>query len=284
MKSSPAIVDSHVHLWDPKLLRYTWLDGLPELNRSFLPAEFCAASSGVNVTKMVFVEGGREPSQSLAEVDWVIGLATAEPRICGIIAHVPLEDRAASLALIAQLWRRPLVKGVRRLLQGEGDPEFCLRPDFIASVKLLKDFRLTLDLCIRHEQLSAVTKLVQLVPEVQFVLDHFGKPPVRDQKIEPWATQLKALAKLPNVSCKISGLATEADWQNWTIGELRPYFEIAFEAFGFDRVLFGGDWPVCTLAVDYPRWVDTVVQLAASANDSDRRKLFRENAERIYHV
>ena len=107
---------------------------------------------------------------------------------------------------------------------------------------------------------------------------------MRDQKIEPWATQLKALAKLPNVSCKISGLATEADWQNWTIGELRPYFEIAFEAFGFDRVLFGGDWPVCTLAVDYPRWVDTVVQLAASANDSDRRKLFRENAERIYHV
>jgi L-fuconolactonase len=149
---------------------------------------------------------------------------------------------------------------------------------------MLGEFGFTFDLCIRNEQLSAVTELVRRVPEVTFILDHFGKPAVRAGKFEPWATELKALAQLPNVNCKISGLATEADWKNWRPEELKPYFDTVLEAFGFERVLFGGDWPVCTLATDYQRWLETVLNWTASASHADRNNLFQNNAERIYRV
>ena len=284
MKLPGAIVDSHVHLWNPSRLRYAWLDGLPELNRAFLPADFSAASAKAGVAKMIFVEGGCESSRSLEEVDWVSTLAKEEPRLRGIVAHAPLEKGEAVRADLAALAERPLVKGVRRLLQGESDSEFCLRPEFVAGVKLLAEFGFTFDLCIRHEQLRDVAELVRRVPEVTFVLDHCGKPPVREGKIEPWATELKGLATLPNVSCKISGLATEADWKNWRIADLKPFFEIALAEFGFDRVLFGGDWPVCTLATDYQRWLETVLELTSTASAAQRAKLFQTNAERIYRV
>ena len=284
MDSLPAIVDSHVHLWNPQRLRYAWLDGLPTLHQEFLPEQFAAASASANVVKMIFVECGCESSQALDEVDWICGLAKLEPRLRGIVAHAALEKGAAVRADLQGLAARPLVKGVRRNLQGEADADFCLQPTFVAGVKLLAEFNFTFDLCVRHEQLSAVTELVRRVPEVQFVLDHVGKPPVKAGQIEPWAAHLKSLAKLPNVSCKISGLTTEADWQNWRLENLKPYFDIALRAFGPDRVLFGGDWPVSTLATDYPGWLATVLVLTAGAGESDRQKLFQLNTERIYRI
>jgi L-fuconolactonase len=280
----PNIVDAHVHFWNPDLLRYAWLDNLPELNRAFLPEDFAAATATANVTKMIFVECGRESLQALAEVNWVSALAENEPRIRGIVAHAPLETGMAARLHLTQLASRPLVKGIRRLLQGEADLNFCLRPEFIAGVRLLAEFGFTFDLCIRHEQLRAATELVRCVPEVQFILDHFGKPSVRDGRIEPWATELKALAKLPNICCKISGLTTEAVWKQWRPENLKPYFEVAIEAFGFDRVLFGGDWPVCTLATNYQRWLETVWPMTGPADEMKMGKLFQTNAERIYRV
>src|SRR5258706_9678937 len=128
--SALSIVDSHVHLWNPAQLRYSWLDGLPALNRAFLPADFASASKKTNVSKLVFVESGCESTQSLAEVDWVAGLAKAEPRLKGIVAHAPLEKGKAVHAELKALARRPLVKGVRRLLQGEDDAKFCLHREF----------------------------------------------------------------------------------------------------------------------------------------------------------
>ena len=125
-------------------------------------------------------------------------------------------------------------------------------------MKLLAEFGFTFDLCIRHDQLPMAAELVRRVPQVTFVLDHFGKPDVRGKKTEPWAVNLKALAALPNVVCKISGLTTEADWKNWQPDDLKFYFETALECFGFDRILFGGDWPVATLATSYDRWLETV--------------------------
>ncbi len=277
-----GIVDTHVHLWDPRILRYGWLDDLPLLNRPFLPNDFSAASSGKGVTKMVFVECGREPYQALDEVDWVSRLAETVTSLCGIVAHAPLEKGEAVRDDLNKLAKRPLVKGVRRLLQGESDASFCLRAEFVAGVRMLADHEFTFDLCIRHEQLPAVTELVKRVPDVRFILDHFGKPPLKAGAVEPWAADLKALALQPNVSCKISGLTTEADWQGWTVEQLRPYFEIALEAFGSDRVLFGGDWPVSTLATSYGRWLDVVSELSENIQGVDQTKLFRTNGEKFY--
>ena len=169
-------------------------------------------------------------------------------------------------------------------MQGERDLEFCLLPDFVTGVELLAEFGFTFDLCVRHEQLRSVAELVRRVPQVTFVLDHFGKPDVRSKQAGPWATDLKALAALPNVVCKISGLTTEADWNHWQPADLKFYFGWTLECFGFDRVLFGGDWPVATLATSYERWVETVQDFVSFASDADQIKLFQTNAERIYRV
>lgn len=280
----PAITDSHVHLWDPAQFRYAWLDELPDLNRAFLPADYAAASATANVNKFIFVECGREPAQSLAEVDWISGLAKAEPRLKGIVAHAPLEKGEIVGADLDKLAANPLVKGVRRNLQGERNLEFCLQPDFVIGVKLLAEFNLSFDVCIRHEQLRSVAELVRRVPQVTFMLDHFGKPDVLGKRFEPWAANLKQLAAQPNVVCKISGLTTEADRSHWRPDDLKFYFEWALECFGFDRVLFGGDWPVATLATSYEHWIETVQGFLSFAKEIDRSKLFKTNAERIYRV
>ena len=284
MNLPESIVDSHVHLWNPAELRLAWLDGLPTLNRAFLPEDFTQSSKATNVAKMIFVECGCESRQALDEVDWICGLAKLDPRIRGIVAHAPLEQSVNIRDHLLRLASRSLVRGVRRNLQGEAAADFCLRAEFIAGVKLLAEFNFTFEICVRHEQLPAVAELVRRVPEMQFVLDHFGKPPVKAGQLEPWAMHLKAVAAQPNVVCKISGLTTEADWQGWQTEQLNPYFDTALAAFGYDRVLFGGDWPVCTLATTYQRWLDTVSAWTASASEGDQKKLFQTNAERIYRI
>ncbi len=278
------IVDSHLHLWDPARFRYPWLSALPALNRPFLPADFGADSQAAKIGKCVFIECGCDPAESLAEVDWICGLSKDETYLRGIIAHAPLEKGEDARADLEKLAARPLVKGVRRNLQSEGHLDLCLEPGFVDGVRLLKTFGFSFDLCIHHQQLPAVVELVRRVPEVTFVLDHFGKPEVRAGKVEPWATHLKTLAKSSNAACKISGLTTEADWKGWQPADLRVYFEQALECFGFDRILFGSDWPVATLATRYERWLDTVQNFMRFAKDADRAKVFQINAERIYRV
>ena len=279
-----SIVDSHVHLWNPAQLRYSWLDKLPALNRAFLPSDFAAASVNSNVNKIIFIECGCEPAQSLIEVNWIADLAKTETHLKGIVAHAPLEKGGSARADLEKLAVNPLVKGVRRNLQGEPDGEFCLRPEFVAGVKSLAEFGFTFDLCIRPDQLRSAAELVRRVPQVNFVLDHFGKPDVRGKKTKPWAADLKTFAALPNAVCKISGLATEADRENWQSADLKVYFERALECFGFNRVLFGGDWPVATLATSYERWHEAVREFFSFATETDRLKLFQTNAERIYRV
>jgi L-fuconolactonase len=279
-----TIVDSHVHMWNPAQLRYSWLAGLPALNRAFLPADFAMASANSNVGKMIFVEGGCEPAQGLTEVGWACTLANDEPRLKGIVAHAPLEKGECARAELGALASCPLVKGIRRNLQGERDPDFCLRPEFLAGVRLLRALDFSFDLCIRHEQLRPVAELVRRVPDVNFVLDHLGKPDVRGKNTRPWAADFKALSALPNVYCKISGLTTEADWKHWRPADLKYYFDWALECFGFDRLMFGSDWPVATLATDYQRWLETVQEFFSFAPATDQVKLFQTNAERIYRV
>jgi L-fuconolactonase len=282
--SFTPIIDTHVHLWDPRRLRYPWLVDIPALNRPFLPEDYRAASAEAPPAKFVVVECGCDSALSSGEVRWVSELARIEPRLRGIIAHAPLERGMAVRDQLVELAKDPLVKGVRRLLQGETAAEFCLQPEFVAGVRLLAEFDFTFDVCIRHEQLPAVTELARRCPEVTFVLDHLGKPPVRSRVLDPWRAQFTALAAQPNVACKISGLTTEANRQDWRPGHLRPYLAHALANFGFRRVLFGSDWPVCTLAATWERWLETVQAAVSSVSDAERHQFFQTNAERIYDV
>ncbi len=276
-----SIIDTHMHLWDPNALSYPWLAEVPTLNRPYLLDDYRAACGGHDVEQMVFVQC--ETPQYLEEARWVAQLAEDEPRIAGIVARAPLEEDAAGVAL-EQLAQLPLVRGIRRMIQSEPDPAFCLQPNFIRGVKLLSNFDFTFDICISHSQLAGVIDMVRLCPEVTFILDHIAKPDIKNQVFDPWKAQIRELASLPNVWCKISGLVVEADHKAWTADDLKPYIDHVVACFGIDRIMFGGDWPVVVLASPLHRWIDTLKAHVADWSPADREKLFRENARRFYRL
>jgi L-fuconolactonase len=278
------IVDTHLHLWDLSRIRYPWLASVPMLNKNHLIADYRRACGPVEVAKMVFVQCECEPSQAQQEAAWVSEVARAEPRIGGIVAWAPLEKGDAAEADLAKLGSNPLVKGIRRIIQFEPDIGFCLRPDFVRGVQSLHAHGLSFDLCINHLQLANTIKLVQHCPDVRFVLDHIAKPDIKAGLLHPWRAELRELAKLENVWCKLSGLATEADHAKWTKADLQPYIDHVMECFGAERVMFGGDWPVSTQATDYPRWVATVDEALRAVSASDLKKIYVSNAEDFYRV
>ncbi len=277
-------VDTHVHLWDPMRLRYAWLDGDEVLDRRYELPEFNAATSGLPLEALVFMQCEAEPSQYLDEARWVAGFAKQEPRLKGMVAYAPVERGAAVRTELDALAEFDLLRGVRRLLQSEPDPEFCLRPAFIEGVQTLEAYGLSFDICITHRQLKSVIAFARAVPNVKLILDHIGKPGIKDGLMEPWATEMRQLAELPNVVCKISGVVTEADHKAWTEDELKRYISVAIEAFGFDRVMFGGDWPVALLALSYRRWTEILDSLLAGTSADEQRKFWRDNAVAFYRL
>jgi len=279
------IIDTHVHLWDPRRFRIPWLDGVPQINQTYALKEYAEHTQGVTIEAMVYLEVDVAPSYRLLEAQWVNALANEEPRLRAIVPSAPLEDGDCARSYLEALKALgPRVKGVRRLLQAEPDDAFALRPDFVRSVRALADYDFSFDICIFHRQLPAVIELVRRCPEVRFILDHLGKPDIKAGLRDPWQAHIRALAALPNVVCKISGMVTEADHARWTVDDLRPYFETVYDAFGPDRVMFGGDWPVVLLASSYKRWVETVDALTQGLSEDDRRKLWAENAKRVYRL
>jgi L-fuconolactonase len=278
-----AIVDAHVHLYDPDVVRYGWMRGKPALAGLHGLAELDAARGAVEVQGVVWIEVGADPGQHQGEARWIARLAAADPRIAGMVAHAPLERGAAAAAEIERLLEHGKLRGIRRLLQDEPDDAFCLRPAFIEGVRLLARHDLAFDICVYHRQLAGALELARRCPEIRFVLDHIGKPGIRDALIEPWRAQITELAALPNVWCKISGLITEAG-RDWTRAKLRPYLDHALEAFGFGRVMFGSDWPVSEQTHRYEEWVGIVDQALGAASEDERRRLFCDNAIAFYRL
>jgi len=278
------LVDTHLHLWEPGRIRYPWLAGVPRLNRNHTIDDYRRACGPVQVAKMVFVQCECDPVQSQDESDWVTAVARIDPRIRGIVAQAPLENGAAAGPALTRLAANPLVKGIRRLIQSEADDAFCVRPDFVRGVQLLPRHGLSFDLCIFHRQLANTIQLVRQCPDVRFILDHIGKPDIKAGRLDPWRAELRTLAALPNVWCKVSGLVTEADLEKWTPADLRPYLDHVIACFGVDRVMYGGDWPVSTQACDYPRWVATLDAALRGCSPDELHRIYVRNAEQFYRV
>ena len=275
------IIDSHLHLWDPRHLTYPWLSGA--LDRPFLPADFQTASASVAIESLVFLECAAAPHLAFDEAQWVLQQAKLEPRIAAMVCHAPLETGDAVHADLERLATMDKVRGIRRIYQDELDPAFCTRPDFIDGVRALADHGLSFDMCLKHPQLQASIALADACPNVPMVLDHIAKPGIASGLMQPWADQLRDLARRENVVCKLSGVATEAA-ADWTPETLRPYMEVALEAFGPSRIMFGGDWPVSTLAITYPAWVALVDALIADLSDTEQRQIYRDTARAFYRL
>jgi len=285
MKIDTPVVDTHLHVWDPGRLRYPWLETVPKLNKPHLLEHYRQATRGLPIERMVFVQCEADFAQFLDEVEWVAGQARTDPRIQGIVAWAPLEKGAAAREDLDALARQPLVRGIRRIIQFEDHVDFCLRPDFIRGVQLLAERDWSFDLCIKGDaQFVNTLELVRRCPDVRFMLDHIAKPDIAQGVLDPWRSHIRTLAALPNTWCKVSGLVTEADHENWRKEDLVPYLDTVIEAFGFDRCCFGGDWPVCTLAASYPRWFDTLMAYLEPHTEADRRNLLHDTALEFYRL
>jgi L-fuconolactonase len=278
------IVDTHLHLWNPGQFRYPWLDDIPLLNKPYLLEDYNRATGPVQVEKMVFLQCEVEPSQFMQEAAWITELAGQDTRIQGMVPWAPLELGDEARPHLERLAQNPLVKGIRRIIQFEPDSAFCLRPGFVEGVQALPDYNFSFDICITHPQMANTIRMVEQCPEVSFILDHIGKPDIKQQLFEPWRTELRQLAAFPNVWCKISGLVTEADHQRWTREDLKPYIDHVIDCFGFDRVLYGGDWPVAYQAAEYPRWVETLAWAVEGCSPQELRQLFHDNAIQFYRL
>ena len=266
-------VDAHHHLWDLAVRDQPWIDGgaLAPLRRSFGVEDLLNAARGIDLTVVVQTVTVPEETPDL------LALAASSELIGGVVGWVDLTapDVADALAGLEREW----LVGIRHQVQSEPDPRWLCRDDVRAGLRAVADAGLVYDLLTLPPQLPAAIETVRALDDLVFVVDHLSKPPIASGELEPWATHMRTLAAHENVVCKLSGMVTEADWQTWTVDDLRPYAETVLEAFGADRVMFGSDWPVCTLAASYDRWVEAAEALVGPA---DHEMIFGETARRTY--
>ena len=270
-------LDAHQHFWSYDAAQYPWIPPGSPLHRSWLPADLAALQRPLGFDGSIAVQA----RQVIKESDWLLGLADQHETVKGVVGWVDLRsDRVeADLERLAQ---HPKFVGVRHVVQEEPDDAFMLGPDFQRGISKLAAYGLTYDILIYPKQLEAAIRLADNFPDQPFVLDHIAKPPIKDGTIEPWATQLRRLAQLPNVHCKVSGMLTEADHQAWTPEQFRPYLDVVFEAFGPSRLMYGSDWPVCLFAGSYEQAYRLVDDYTRGLTAAERAGLFGGNAAAFY--
>ncbi len=276
-------IDTHQHLWEIDRLSYSWCSSNPTLNRSFTVEDYERAADGLGIERTIFVEADVDEPFLLEETKYVAALAqqnTSSRPIAGIVARVRPESShfAKDLESISS---NDLVRGVRRVLHTEPDDLSTSRL-FRDNVRLLSDYNLSFDLCVLARQLPQAIAIVDDCPRVSFILDHVGNPLLRERRIDSWRHDLREVSLRPNIVCKISGLVTRADHTTWTADDLQPAVEHAIDCFGWDRVLFGSDWPVCLLASSLERWVEALTTITSGCGQENQEKLFFKNASRVY--
>ena len=273
-----ALLDAHLHFWDPIARHHDWLAAHPPLQRRFGPADLDAGAH--ELTGVVFVQADCRDAEALDEVHWVADLARDQPLIRGIVAYAPVHRGPAAEPDLAAVAADPLVVGVRWLLQGRPAEQITGRA-LIAGLRLLAEYGLTFDLCATHDQLTAVASLVEACPQTSFVLDHLGKPPVASGQLDPWRNDVARIASFPNVACKLSGLATEAAPGRAT-ADARPYLEHALGVFGPHRCMIASDWPVATLATTVEQWFDVVLDVIVQLPADQRAAVLSGTATATY--
>ncbi len=279
--AKPAILktDTHVHFFDLQKLKYSWLKNAPEINRDFDLDDYRAATEKANIGKMLFMESGADAGLGVKEARLVSAMVAKEPRIKGIIAKLDISRGEALRPDLEALVNLNLVKGIRSQFPDEA----ATSPAFLAGMRMLQDQRMTFDLLVSPGRLGTARQLAKACPNNTFILDHLGNPTTGADGMSVWKAGIRALAELPNVHCKISGIITRIG-KDWKTRDLRPYIQFAIEQFGVDRLVYGGDWPVVLRAGSYQSWSRAFEKITKALTVDERAKVFHGNADRIYNL
>ena len=275
-------IDAHQHFWNYSIKEYPWIDdSMSILKKDHLPDNLAQILSANGIDGSVAVQA----RQSLEETRRLLELANEHETIKGVVGWVDL--RSASLQdQLDEFSKHAKLVGVRHVVQDEPDDNFLLRPDFMRGIEKLLTYDLAYDILIFPKQLPAAIEFIAAFPEHRFVLDHIAKPFIKDGILSPWDEQMQQLASFSNVFCKVSGMVTEADWRQWRISDFEPYLDVVFEAFGVNRLMFGSDWPVCTVAAAYNKVVQIVDSYMKKRRFSkaEQTAFWGGNAAAFYHL
>ncbi|HKB13714.1 MAG TPA: amidohydrolase family protein [Vicinamibacterales bacterium] len=275
-------IDAHQHFWHYDAAEYGWLDeSMRALRRDFLPPDLAREMTAAGWDASVAVQA----RQTLEETRWLLALADAHPSIAGVVGWIDLQAGADAVrAQVASFAAHPALVGIRHITQAEPDDRFLVRPQVLEGLAVLQEFGLPFDLLIYRRQLRGAAECVAKLPGQRFVLDHLAKPDIRARELHPWEEDIRALAAHGNVVAKLSGLITEADWHTWTRDDIRPYLDVAFDAFGWERLMVGSDWPVCLVAGDYRRTMDVILDDIAARPEHERDAILGGNAQRFWRL
>ncbi|MFH8566334.1 amidohydrolase family protein [Streptomyces sp. NPDC017988] len=281
-RAAGPLVDAHHHVWDLSVRDQEWLSGatLAPLRRNFSLADLApgARAAGVGATVLV------QTVTAAQETPELLALAADSDLVAGVVGWTDLTrpDVADALAGLRELPGGRHLVGIRHQVQSEPDPAWLLRPDVRRGLAAVADEGLVYDLVVRPQQLAVCAEAAASLPQLTLVLDHLGKPPIASGALEPWASAVRALAARPNTVCKLSGMVTEADHRTWTVDDLRPFADTVLDAFGPDRLMFGSDWPVSTLAASYAEVLDAARLLTWELDTHERGEVFGGTARRVY--
>jgi L-fuconolactonase len=273
-------IDAHQHFWTYNPAEYDWIDdSMAALCRDFLPQDLKPELEANDFQGSIAVQA----RQTMEETRWLLGLAERSPSILGVVGWADLRspDIRSQLKVMAQ---NPKLVGIRHIVQSEPDDRFLLQPDFLRGVSVLEEFDLAYDILIYTKHLPAAAEFVQRFPRQRFVLDHLAKPPIQSGSIEAWANGIRRLADFPNLCCKLSGLVTEADWKLWEPEQILPYLDVAWEAFGPNRLMIGSDWPVCLVAASYRKTVGVVKTYLLGQKPEHREAVLGGTADRFWRL
>ncbi len=280
---SMPIIDTHQHLWDLSKQRLAWIGSAPGLNHDALPSDYAKATEGLNVVKAVYMEVDVIPAQQVEEAESVLALIRRKksPTVAAVISGRPNSDGFS--AYLKRFKESPEIKGVRQVLHSPDTPAgYCLDTAFVRGIQALGKVGLMFDLCVRAAELVDAAKLIDSCPDTSFILDHCGNADVLAKDRRGWKADIAEVAKRKNVVCKVSGIVASTKGEPWTPDDLAPIVNHVLDVFGPDRVMFGGDWPVCTLGATYKQWVEALRAIVKNRPDVEQRKLFHDNAVRVY--
>lgn len=273
-------IDSHQHFWKFDPVRDSWInDEMSLIQKDFLPADLQSILHKHRLDGCITVQS----DQSLEENRFQLQLGKAHSFIKGIVGWVDLRSDELE-AQLEPLKGEPLMKGFRHVLQGEARRDLMLDTGFMRGIKTIGKAGYTYDVLIFADQLKYLPAFLQAFPDQVFVLDHIAKPPIAAGSMKEWAEGIKSLKPFPNLYCKISGMVTEASWNNWQYEHFEPYIDIVTEAFGIDRLMFGSDWPVCNVAGGYDRMISIPQQYFYKFSKDEQAKFWGGNATRAYRL